>query len=227
MRIEILTIFPDLFKGFLTSSIIKKSIDRGIIAINITDIRDHADNPHKQVDDTPYGGGAGMVMKPEPLIAAIESAKSKLPNATVILLTPSGKVFNQAKATELSKLTEIILVCGRYEGVDQRVIDLAVDLELTIGDYVLMGGEVAAMVVIESTTRLITDVLGNADSLSNESFSSSSELLLEGPQYTRPAEFRGLKVPDVLISGDHSRVEKWRLEEAKKKTSLYRPDLKK
>lgn len=225
MQIEILTLFPPLFNGFLSSSLIEKAISRKLLSICLTNIRDYADPPHHQVDDTPYGGGAGMVMRPEPLLRAIEAAKARLPQARVILLSASGTKFTQSVARELSTTSEVILICGRYEGVDQRVIDLAVDQQLCIGDYVLMGGEVPAMVVIEASARLITDVIGNAESLNDESFSSSECQLLEAPHYTRPAVFRERTVPEVLLSGDHAKIAAWKKAQAIERTRTFRPDL--
>lgn len=189
-------------------------------------LRDFADPPHFQVDDTPYGGGAGMVLKPEPLARAIEKARQELPEAPVILLSASGKQFTQRKAHEFAAIPELILVCGRYEGVDQRVIDLLVDEEVSIGDYVLMGGEVAAMAIMEATIRLLDDVLGNPESLQQESFAESDlGAALEGPQYTRPAMFRESPVPEVLLSGDHQKIAAWRTQQSQSKTLKIRPEL--
>ncbi len=223
MKIEILTIFPDLFSGFLASSLIGKARAKGGIEVVTTDIRRYAEPPHFHVDDTPYGGGAGMLMKPEPLCRAIEDAKARLPRARVILLSASGVSFKQSTARRLSALPELILVCGRYEGIDQRVVDLLVDEQISIGDYVLMGGEVPAMVVIEACTRLITGVVGNEESIEHESFDGkSSDAVLEAPQYTRPPEFRGLKVPEVLLSGNHQKIATWRLEQSRELTKRRR-----
>lgn len=227
IAIDVLTIFPDLFKSFLDCSLVGKARERGLLEISLIDIRDFADPPHYSVDDSPYGGGAGMIMRPEPLAKAIRSSKLRHPEAPVLLMTPSGRLYNQAMARELSQRREIILVCGRYEGVDQRVIDRYVDFELSIGDYVLMGGEVPAMAVIESTLRLVDSVLGNADSIVNESFSvdQKGRTLLEAPHYTRPAEFEGAKVPEELLSGNHKLIEEWRHAKAIERTSRRRPDL--
>ena len=226
MKAAILTIFPGLFEGFLGSSLIKKARDRGLLDITLLNIRDFADPPHHAVDDIPYGGGAGMVMKPEPLMKAIDHAKSLLPGAPVVLLTPAGEVLRQA-ATQTLAQNDLILLCGRYEGIDQRVIDLAVDREISIGDYVIMGGEVAAMVVIEATVRLIPGVIGNSDSLTSESFTPQAHTpgLLEAPQYTRPAEFQGRKVPEVLQSGNHKKISEWRAEQSERLTRERRPEL--
>ncbi|NLF24103.1 MAG: tRNA (guanosine(37)-N1)-methyltransferase TrmD [Deltaproteobacteria bacterium] len=227
IRIEVLTLFPELFAGFTSSSLIKRAQQRALLDLNFSNIRDFAAPPHQQVDDTPYGGGAGMLMKPEPLAAAIENAKSRLPTAKTILLSPAGRLFNQSVAEELCPVQQLILVCGRYEGVDQRVIDLLIDEEISIGDYVLMGGEVPAMVVIEAVLRLKTEVLGNCESIKDESFAptATGERLLEAPQYTRPPEFRGLAVPPVLLSGNHKEIKDWRLAQARIATQKKRPDL--
>lgn len=221
MNIEILTIFPEIFSGFVSCSLINKAITRGLVRIDLTDIRDFADPPHYQVDDTPYGGGAGMVMRAEPVMRAIEAARGRHPDVHVASLTPAGKPLTQRRAIELSKLSSLVLLCGRYEGIDQRVIDLGVDEELSIGDYVVMGGEVPAMVVIEACVRLRSDVIGNSASLVQESFSPDFEQggLVEAPHYTRPEEFRGKRVPEVLISGNHRKIEEWRLAQARERTS--------
>ena len=222
MKIEVLTLFPEIFSGFLEGSLVGKAIERSLIEIRLTQIRDFADPPHFKVDDTPYGGGAGMVMKPEPLVRAIRDARGRLPDAKVVLLAASGRRCTQATCQAHSSGSELILVCGRYEGVDQRVIDLCVDEELAVGDFVQMGGEVPAMALIEGITRLIPGVLGNADSAVQESFSANS---LEAAQYTRPAEFEGLLVPEILLSGDHRKIAAWREEQSKLITQKKRPDL--
>lgn len=220
-KIEILTIFPDIFESFLKTSLVGKAISRALLSVAATNIRDFAAPPHYKVDDSPYGGGAGMVMLAEPLIKAVESAKSRLPNAKVILLSPGGPRFNQSKANELSKHDSLILVCGRYEGIDQRAIDLVIDEELSIGDFVVMGGEVPAMLVLEACLRLRPDVIHNEESTTHESFSPGlgDGTLVEAPQYTRPEEYRGLKVPEVLLSGNHKAIASWRLNESKIKTA--------
>jgi tRNA (guanine37-N1)-methyltransferase len=220
-KIEILTIFPDIFESFLKTSLVGKAISRALLSVTATNIRDFAAPPHYKVDDSPYGGGAGMVMLAEPLIKAVESAKSRLPNAKVILLSPGGPRFNQSKANELSKHDSLILVCGRYEGIDQRAIDLVIDEELSIGDFVVMGGEVPAMLVLEACLRLRPDVIHNEESTTHESFSHGlgDGTLVEAPQYTRPEEYRGLKVPEVLLSGNHKAIASWRLNESKIKTA--------
>ena len=220
-KIEILTIFPGIFESFLKTSLVNKAIARNLLSVTTTDIRDFSSPPHHKVDDSPYGGGAGMVMLVEPLVKAIEAAKARQPKARVILLSPGGPRFTQKKAHELSQVDSIIFVCGRYEGIDQRVIDLCVDEELSIGDFVVMGGEVPAMLVIEASLRLRPDVIHNEDSTSHESFSPALGAgdLVEAPQYTRPEEFRGLPVPPILLSGNHKAISEWRLEQAKLKTS--------
>lgn len=227
MNVCILSIFPEIFSGFLTQSLISKALANSKFTIDIINIRNFATPPHNQVDDSPYGGGAGMVMKPEPLALAIEEAKKRYTKAKVILMSPSGNLFNQEKAEQLSQLEQIILICGRYEGIDQRVIDIFVDHEISIGDYVLMGGEVPAMAVIEATLRLRENIIGNALSIKEESFSISKngKRLLEAPHYTRPQEFRGITVPEVLLSGDHKGVNNWRYNQALQKTEKRRPDL--
>lgn len=226
MEITVLTIFPDLFASFIASSLIGKAIKNQVLKINLINIRDYATAPHFKVDDSPYGGGAGMLLMPEPLALAIEAAKSKLPTAPVILLSPRGTPYQQSQAHKLSQLDSLILVCGRYEGVDQRIIDLFIDQEISIGDYILMGGELPAMVVIESCVRLTSSAIGNVDSTINESFGSEGNSnQLEASQYTRPAEFRGLKVPQVLLSGNHQEISKWRNQQAQELTTARRPDL--
>lgn len=219
MRIDVFTIFPDLVRQFAAASLLGKAQERGVLDVRTHDPRDHSDDVHRTVDDSPFGGGAGMVLKPEPLAAAIEAADAPRPR---FLLGPGGERFDQARARELAGTSGFSLVCGRYEGVDQRVIDLHCDGELSVGDYVLAGGEVAAMVVLEAVGRLVPGVMGNDASGEEESFSSG---LLEYPHYTRPAVFRGEPVPDVLRSGNHARVARWRHAEALLRTARRRPDL--
>ena len=218
MKFDVLTLFPEMFKS-LEESIIGKAREKGLIEIHLINIRDFSKDKHKKVDDTPYGGGAGMVMKPDVVYDAYASVKEE--NAKVIYLSPQGKVLNQQKVKELSKENHLILLCGHYEGIDQRVLDEIVDEEISIGDYVLTGGELPAMVLIDSVSRYIEGVL-NDDSTKEESFSSN---LLEYPQYTRPEEFRGKRVPDVLISGHHENIKKWRDEKSLEVTKKKRPDL--
>lgn len=227
LKITLLTLFPKIFENFLSESLIGKSIERELVAVDVSNIRDFSDPPHHRVDDTPYGGGAGMVMQAEPIIRAVEKAKTGSSNPRVILLAASGKKLTQQKAEELSKQEHLIFICGRYEGVDQRAIDLCVDEEICLGDFVMMGGEVAAMAVIEATLRLRPGVLGNNDSAVHESFSlrEGANLLLEAPQYTKPDLVRGLEVPEVLLSGNHLAISRWRLEQSKERTKRVRPDL--
>ena len=218
MKIDILTLFPEMFAP-LKESIIKRAVEDGKIEINITNIRDFANPPHFRCDDMPFGGGAGMVMMCEPLFKAIESVKQE--NSKIFYMSPRGKVFNQSLAREMSKLEHIVLLCGHYEGIDQRVIDYFDIEELSIGDYVLTGGELPAMVVADSIIRLIPGVI-REESTMEESF---SENLLEYNQYTRPAEFRGMSVPEVLLSGHHKNIEDWRREQSLEITKRNRPDL--
>lgn len=217
MQLSVISIFPELFSSFLDTSLIKRARKAEQISINIINPRSFAQPPHFQVDDTPYGGGAGMVMKVEPVVAAIRHTRSVTPKAPVIYLTPAGERFNQRIAEELSQLPALTLLCGRYEGIDQRAIDLEVDREISIGDYVLMGGEIPAMVIIEAVTRLLPGVLGNSDSLATESFNGGSHEI-EAPCYTRPPEFEGQSVPEVLLSGDHQKINRWRMEQSAERT---------
>ncbi len=219
MKFDVLTLFPEMFKS-LDESIIGRAKEKGLIEINLINIRDFSKDKHKKVDDTPYGGGAGMVIRPDVVYDAYSSIKDSK-NAKVIFLSPQGKVLNQEKVKELSKEEHLILLCGHYEGIDQRVIDEIVDEEISIGDYVLTGGELPAMVVIDSVSRYIDGVLSN-ESIEEESFSNN---LLEYPQYTRPEEFNGKKVPEVLVSGHHENIKKWRDEKSLEITKIKRPDL--
>jgi tRNA (guanine37-N1)-methyltransferase len=225
VKIDVITIFPGLFEPFRTTALLGAAVRDGVIALGVHDLRDWTNDRHRTVDDTPYGGGPGMVMRPEPLIDAIEAlagAKGAERRARVLLLSPRGRCFEQERAQELASEEHLVLVCGRYEGVDQRVIDLAVDEEVSIGDYVLAGGELAALVVIEAVTRLVPGVMGNPESADTESFQAG---LLEAPHYTRPAAYRGVEVPAVLRSGDHEAIARWRAEQARKITRRRRPDL--
>jgi tRNA (guanine37-N1)-methyltransferase len=217
----VITIFPRMFDSPLSHSILRKAREKGLIRVGLVDPRAYATDRHHTVDDAPYGGGEGMVMKPEPVVAAIEEAKTRSPHARVVLLTPRGQVFSQAIAQRLSTEREIVLVCGRYEGIDERVTAF-VDEEISVGDYTLSGGEPAAIVVVDAVARLIPGVLGNDNSALNESFAAG---LLEYPQYTRPEDFRGMKVPEVLLSGNHERIERWRREQSVALTRARRPDL--
>ncbi len=219
MRFTVLTIFPEIIQAFFTSSIFGKAVERGIIETRVIDIRSFAYDKHKSCDDVPYGGGAGMVLKPEPLFRALDQTVSR--KARVVCPTPSGITFNQAYAQALAAETELVLICGRYEGIDQRVVDAYVDDEISIGDYVMSSGELASLVVIDCVYRLISGVIRD-ESLEEESFSQD---LLEYPQYTRPEVFRGHRVPDVLLSGHHAHIEGWRWEQRVEKTKKNRPDL--
>lgn len=223
MKIDILTLFPEYFKSPLNESLIKKAIDQGLLEVNIHNLRDFSTLPHRQVDDTPYGGGAGMVLKPEILAQAVHHIKKT--ESLVILPDPSGVKFEQKLAKKLSTEKNLLFICGRYEGVDQRFKEKYVDLEISLGDYVLNGGEAATLVIFETVARLIPNVLGNPESVQDESFSDPSQLLLEYPQYTRPEIFEGLEVPKVLLSGNHQEIEDWRRNQAISKTKKLRPDL--
>ncbi len=220
MKIKVLTIFPEFVKSFFNTSLIKKAVEGGIIDVRVLDIRDFAFDKHKVVDDRPYGGGEGMVLKPEPISKALESVLED--NSYVIYLTPRGEVFNGDIAKELSQKEDLIFLCGRYEGVDERVIEKYVDREISIGDFILNGGEVAAMAVIESTVRFLPGVVGKEESVKNESFEN---FLLEPPVYTRPASFMGMDVPEVLRSGNHREIKKWKLKRSILETKKRRPDL--
>ncbi|MFA4016752.1 MAG: hypothetical protein RUDDFDWM_001863 [Candidatus Fervidibacterota bacterium] len=226
IRFDVFTIFPEWFDSPLKCSLLGKAIEKGIVEVHCHNIRDYALDKHKVVDDYPYGGGAGMVMKPEPLFRAVESVLLNLPDEygepPIILLSPQGRVLNHDVVVELSRKRCIFLICGHYEGVDERVREHLATDEISIGDYVLSGGEPAAMVIIDAVSRHVPGVLGNVESLLSESFSDG---LLEHPQYTRPRVFRGWGVPEVLLSGDHEAIRRWRRKEALKRTLLRRPDL--
>jgi len=222
MIFDILTLFPEMFDSFLKTSILGKAIDRKRIEVYCHNIRDYAVDKHRMTDDTPFGGGSGMVMKPEPLVRSIEAVQQGRPEARVILLSPQGRVFNQKVAVELARQPGLILVCGRYEGVDERVKEIAIDEEISIGDFILTGGEVGAMVLIEAIARLLPGVLGDEQSLKEESFSQG---LLEYPQYTRPREFMDHEVPDILLSGDHQKIAAWRRKKSIEQTLSKRPEL--
>jgi len=223
MKIDILTLFPEMFKGPFEESIVKRAQEKGLVKIKIHNLRNWAIDKRGSVDDKPYGGGVGMALRVEPIHEALQSLKSKVKNlkSKVILLDPAGKPFNQKKALELSKLNRLILICGHYEGVDERVREYLVDEEISIGDYILTGGELPAMVVIDTIVRLIPGVLKKPDATKSESFSP----LLEYPQYTRPENFRGWKVPGVLLSGNHKKIEEWREKKSLERTKKRRPDL--
>lgn len=229
MKIDVLTLFPEMFRGPFDESIIRRAQEKNLVEIAVRDLRDWASDKHKTVDDRPYGGGPGMVMMIEPVSKALQDLKSK--KSRVILLTPQGKVFKQAIAKGLSKSKHLILLCGRYEGVDERIRLHLVDQEISVGDYVLTGGELPAMVVVDAVVRLIPGVLKRQDAVTSESFSEWKmengkwKVSLEHPQYTRPEKFKNWKVPDVLISGNHAKIEKWRKKQAEKRTQERRPDL--
>ena len=222
MIFDILTLFPGMFAAPLGESIVGKAAERGLIEVRTHNIRDYAEGKHQVTDDRPFGGGEGMVMKPEPIMRALDRLKAEDPEPRVVLLSPQGRLFSQETAWRLSLLPRLVLICGRYEGVDERIAQFAADEEISIGDYVLSGGEFAALVVIDAITRLIPGVLGNAASVETETFSES---VLEFPQYTRPQEYRGRRVPDVLLSGNHREIENWRRGQALLRTKLRRPDL--
>ena len=220
MRIDILTLFPNSFAA-LKESIIGRAVEKGIIKLNIVDIREFSLDKHKKCDDYTFGGGEGLLMTPQPLFDCIESVLT--PEAYVIYMSPKGEQFSQRVAEKLTQKEHLILICGHYEGIDQRVIDTFVDQEISIGDYILTGGELASMVVVDAVSRLLPEVLGNSQSAKVETF--GEEGLLEFPQYTRPADFRGQKVPEVLLSGNHAEIAKWRKEQSEALTKARRPDL--
>ena len=223
MKIDILSLFPEMFEGFLNTSIIKRAIDKEVVDIKIHNFREFTQDKHKHVDDYPYGGGAGMVMQPEPIYLAYEDVTQNMEKKPrVVYVTPQGSVFNQSMAEEFSKEEDLIFLCGHYEGVDERILEEIVTDYVSIGDYVLTGGELPAMVMIDAVSRLVPGVLNNEESAEFESFHDN---LLEHPQYTRPVEFRGRKVPDVLLSGHHGNIDKWRREQSLKRTLERRPDL--
>lgn len=220
MRVDILSLFPDFFKGPFGESIIRRAIESGLVSIHHTDIREFAEGPHRRVDDRPYGGGPGMVMMPGPTSKAIASVKT--PRSKVIYLSPQGKPLTAKKCRDLASEEHLVLLCGHYEGIDQRVLDQMVDEEISIGDFVLTNGMVAAVVVVDAAIRFIPGVLGHQDGAAEDSFENG---LLEGPQYTRPPEFNGNSVPEVLMSGDHKKIEQWRHNQALERTESRRPDL--
>jgi tRNA (guanine37-N1)-methyltransferase len=222
MRFDVLTLFPDLLTSFLEESVLGRAVRKGLVDIRFIDIRAFARGPHKVTDDRPYGGGNGMVMKPGPISRALQSTGRVSERSVVILLSPQGKSFEQAMAWELSRMDQLVLICGRYEGVDERIRTGCVDIELSIGDYVLSGGELAAMVVIDAVSRLIPGVLGGAKSTSEDSFEDG---LLEYPHYTRPRIFQNKEVPEILLSGDHEKIRLWRRTESIRRTLQRRPDL--
>ncbi len=214
MRIDIITLFPEMFPGFLAGSLLGDARDKGLVDVRLTNLRDFAEGVHRQVDDRPFGGGPGMLLMPGPVVSCVESVQADGPlPGRVFILTPSGRRLDQPLVEELARNPRIVLVCGRYEGFDARVAEALSAEEVSVGDYVLSGGEVAAMVVVDAVARLVPGVLGDDESARQDSF-SGTDRLVEGPQYTRPREFRGLTVPDVLLSGDHARIARWRHEQA-------------
>ena len=231
MQFEVFTLLPEVFPSYLETSILKRARERNLITVNVHNIRDYTHDKHHTTDDTPYGGGGGMVMKPEPVFEALEtvlgiaappSAPETESHIPIILLTPQGRVFNQSIAKELSQHKKIALLCGRYEGIDERIRENLVTDQISIGDYVLTGGEIPALIVIDAVARLLPDVLGDPTGAEDDSHAMG---LLEYPHYTRPPEFRGHKVPDVLLSGDHAKIDKWRREQALERTFKKRPDM--
>lgn len=221
MRFDIITIFPEMFTGVFSGGVVKKALDREVVRIVVHDLRDFTTDKHRQVDDRPFGGLEGMVLKPEPIFSAVEAVR-EAGGSKVYLLSPQGRTLDARLARELASERQVILICGRYEGVDERVAEHLVDGEISVGDYVLSGGELAAAVVVDAAARFVPGVVGKAGSVKNDSFSGG---ILDYPQYTRPREFRGLKVPSVLFSGDHKRIERWRRKKALEKTARQRPDL--
>lgn len=226
MTVDIITLFPEIFSGYLSQSLLCKAIDRGLISLRVHDLRRWSTDPkHQKVDDRPFGGGPGMLLQVEPVVACVEAVQQlDAEPGQLIMLTPQGERLDQPMVERLGVISRLILLCGRYEGFDQRVFDLLQPTELSVGDYVLNGGEVAAMVVVDATMRMIPGVLGDEQSSLQDSFSRGHRIL-EYPQYTRPRTFRGLEVPDVLLSGDHARIERWRMEQSRLRTGQRRPDL--
>ncbi|MDQ2868894.1 MAG: tRNA (guanosine(37)-N1)-methyltransferase TrmD [Verrucomicrobiota bacterium] len=220
MRVDIITLFPESCRVPLSESMMKRAQDGGALELRVHNLRDWTGDKHHVVDDAPFGGGQGMVMKPEPIFAAVESLKT--PESVVVLMTPQGKRFNQTLADTISTRAHLIVICGHYEGVDHRVVEHLVDEEISIGDYVLTNGAIAAVVLVDAVVRLIPGVLGDEQSAQDDSFRDG---LLEGPHYTRPADFRGWKVPDILLSGNHAQIASWRREQARRRTAHNRPDL--
>ena len=225
MRFDVLTLFPGIFASFLEESLLKSAIDGGLVQVSLHNIRDWADDRHGTVDDTPYGGGAGMVMKVDKVVPCVEDVQAAAPTAgRLLLMSPQGRRLDQPLVEELAREERLLLLCGRYEGFDERIVDILRPQEVSLGDFILNGGEVAAMAIIESVIRLIPGVLGDADSARFDSFSSGNRIL-EEPQYTRPREYRGFEVPEILLSGDHGRVDQWRAQQRVLRTQERRPDL--
>ena len=222
MQFEVFTLLPEVFPPYLESSILLRARQRGLVSVDVHNIRDYTHDKHHMTDDTPYGGGGGMVMKPEPVFEAVEAILGPEPACPVIMLTPQGRVFSQSIAEELSHYEKIALLCGRYEGMDERIREHLVTDEISIGDYVLTGGELPALILIDAVSRLLPGVLGDPDGAMDDSHATG---LLEYPHYTRPSEFRGWKIPEILLSGDHGKIEKWRREQAILRTLARRPDM--
>src|SRR3954451_11688158 len=222
MRIEIVTLFPEICRAPLNESMMKRAQEKGVLELHIHNLRNWTKDRHQVVDDAPFGGGQGMMMKPQPIFAAVEDLKIKNQKSKIILMSPAGQRLDQELAKQLSQEAHLIIISGHYEGVDHRVIEHLVDIEISIGDYVLTNGAIAAVVLVDAIVRLLPGVLGDEQSAADDSFSGG---LLEGPQYTRPSEFRGMKVPDVLLSGNHGEIAKWRKEQARQRTQENRPDL--
>ncbi len=225
MRFDVLTLFPEIFAGYLGQSLLKRAIERGLVEVRLSNIRDWTTNKHKKVDDRPFGGGPGMVLMVEPVVLCVEAVRAQDPDpGHLVLLTPQGRRLDQAKVEELARHERIILLCGRYEGFDERIRLVLEPDEISVGDFVLNGGEVAAMTIIDATIRLVPGVLGDEDSSASDSF-SGHQRLLESAQYTRPRVFRGLEVPEILISGNHDQIARWRKEDARQRTRTRRADL--
>ena len=222
LRFDIVSIFPGMFESPFGDSIIQRAREEGLLDLRVHDLRDYSLNKHRKVDDTPFGGGVGMVMNVEPIARVVAAIKKEVPETRTILLSPGGRPFDQEKAWEFSRLPSLTLICGRYEGIDERVRLHFVDEEISIGDYILTGGEIPAMVLVEAISRLVPGVLGDPESTVEESFAGD---LLEYPQYTRPRDYQGFKVPEILVSGDHKKIRDWQKAEALKKTARVRPDL--
>lgn len=222
LRFDIVSIFPGMFESPFGDGIIQRAREEGLLDLRVHDLRDYSLNKHRKVDDTPFGGGVGMVMNVEPIARVVAAIKKEVPETRTILLSPGGRPFDQEKAWELSRLPSLTLICGRYEGIDERVRLHFVDEEISIGDYILTGGEIPAMVLVEAISRLVPGVLGDPESIVEESFVGD---LLEYPQYTRPRDYQGFKVPEILVSGDHKKIRDWQKAEALKKTARVRPDL--
>jgi tRNA (guanine37-N1)-methyltransferase len=227
MKIDIVTLFPEICRAPLSESVMKRAQEKGLVDLHIHNLRDWTTDKHHVVDDAPFGGGQGMVMKPEPIFAAVEDLEHRASNighrtSKIILMSPAGRRFDQKMAAELAGESHLVIICGHYEGVDHRVIESLVDLEISIGDYVLTNGAIAAIVLVDAIVRLLPGVLGHDESAADDSFSGG---LLEAPQYTRPADFRGWKVPEILLSGNHAKIARWKKEQARKRTRENRPDL--